>query len=30
MYGAQMVGMAATLPDENAVKNVSAYIANLK
>ena len=30
MYGAQMVGMAATLPDENAVKNVSDYIANLK
>jgi len=25
-----MVGMAATLPDENAVKNVAAYIANLK
>jgi len=29
MYGMQMIGMAATLPDENAVKNVAAYIANL-
>jgi cytochrome c oxidase subunit 2 len=29
MYGAQMVGMAMILPDEDAVKNVAAYIANL-
>lgn len=30
MYGAQMIGMVATLPDETAVKNVSAYIASMK
>ena len=29
MYGMQMIGMAATLVDETAVKNISAYIANL-
>ena len=29
MYGMQMIGMAATLIDETAVKNISAYIANL-
>jgi cytochrome c oxidase subunit 2 len=28
-YGMQMIGMAATLVDETAVKNISAYIANL-
>jgi cytochrome c oxidase subunit 2 len=29
-YGAQMIGMVATLPNEDAVKNVAAYIATLK